>query len=291
MATPSVQIVTDSTCNLPPALIAQYRIPQVPILVVFGKDTYREGVDITPREFYDRVERTGFIPTTSQPSAGAFAETYQEVARKAEKEHGPGHCQILSIHLTGRLSGVLASAYAATQLVPDLDVALFDTLSVSLGSGFCVLEAARMAAEGATRDQIVERLSQVRDRLNIFLTPATLKYLQMSGRIGRLQGALAALLSVKPIIRCHEGLLDAFEKVRTRRGSLDRLLALTAEACGSTDQVDMGVIHADAPEEAQDLADRIRPAFNCRNLIVETLSLALGVHGGPGMIGIVSYKI
>ncbi len=291
MATPSVQIVTDSTCNVPPELIAQYRIPQVPILVLFGQETYREGVDITPREFYDRVERTGFIPTTSQPSAGAFAEVYRDVARRAEEEHGPGPCQILSIHLTGRLSGVLASAYAATQLVPELDVALFDTLSVSLGSGFCVLEAARMAAAGATRDQIVERLAQIRDRLNIYLTPATLKYLQMSGRIGRLQGALAALLSVKPIIRCHEGLLDAFEKVRTRRGSLDRLLALTAEACGSTDMVDIGVIHADAPDEARDLADRIRQTFNCRNLFVETLSLALGVHGGPGMIGIVSYKI
>ncbi|MDP3047384.1 MAG: DegV family protein [Chloroflexota bacterium] len=286
-----VRIVTDSTCNLPPDLIQQYQIPQVPILVLFGKETYREGVDITPREFYDRVERTGFVPTTSQPAAGAFAEVYRQVAQQAEQEHGPGACQILSIHLTGRLIGVLASAYAATQMLPDLDIALFDTLSVSLGSGFCVLEAARMAADGTARDQIVERLAQIRDRLNIYLTPATLKYLQMSGRIGRLQGALAALLNVKPIIRCHEGLLDAFEKVRTRRGSLDRILALTAEACGSTDLVDIGVIHADAPEEARELADRIRASFNYRNLFVETLSLALGVHGGPGMIGIVSYKI
>ena len=290
-----VRIVTDSTCNLPPDLIQQYQIPQVPVLVLFGQETYREGVDITPREFYDRVERTGVVPTTSQPAAGAFVEVYREVVQKAaqqsEREHGPGACQILSIHLTGRLSGVLASAYAATQMLPDLDIALFDTLSVSLGSGFCVLEAARMAAEGATRDQIVARLAQIRDRLNIYLTPATLKYLQMSGRIGRLQGALAALLNVKPIIRCHEGLLDAFEKVRTRRGSLDRILALTAEACGSTDLVDIGVIHADAPEEARELADRIRASFNCRNLFVETLSLALGVHGGPRMIGIVSYRI
>jgi DegV family protein with EDD domain len=123
MALP-VRIVTDSTCNLPPALIAQYRIPQVPILVLFGNETFREGVDITPREFYDRVERTGVVPTTSQPAAGAFAEVYRQVAQEAEQEHGPGPCQILSIHLTGRLSGVLASAYAATQMLPDLDVAL-----------------------------------------------------------------------------------------------------------------------------------------------------------------------
>jgi DegV family protein with EDD domain len=286
-----VQIVTDSTCNLPPELIAQYHISQVPILVMFGNETFREGVDITPREFYDRVERTGVVPTTSQPAAGAFAEVYHQVAQRAEQEHGPGPCQILSIHLTGRLSGVLASAYAATQLAPDLDIALFDTLSVSMGSGFCVLEAARMAADGATRDQIVDRLNQIRDRLNIYLTPATLKYLQMSGRIGRLQGAVAALLSVKPIIRCREGLLDAFEKVRTRRGALDRILALTTEACAGGGLVDVGVLHADAPEEARELADGIRARLNCRNLFIETLSLALGVHGGPGMIGIVTYKI
>jgi DegV family protein with EDD domain len=142
-----VRIVTDSTCNLPAALLERYHIPQVPILVLFGQESFREGVDITPREFYDRVERTGVVPTTSQPAAGAFAEVYRKVARQTRLEHGPEQCQILSIHLTGRLSGVLASAYAAAQMLPELDIALFDTLSVSMGSGFCVLEAARALPE------------------------------------------------------------------------------------------------------------------------------------------------
>jgi DegV family protein with EDD domain len=278
-----VRIVSDSTCNLPADLIARYQVPLVPILVLFGQETFREGVDITPRQFYDRIERTGVIPTTSQPPAGAFAEVYQRLAQEP--------CQILSIHLTGRLSGVVASAFAATQLVPEADVQIFDTLSVSIGNGFCVLEAARLAEAGATREEIVARLSGIRDSLNIFITPATLRYLQMSGRIGRLQGALASLLNVKPIIRCRDGLLDAFERVRSRRVSLERLLELTEEAVGLTDQVDVAVIHADAPDEANELARRIRSSFHCRNLFVETLSLALGVHGGPGMIGIVSYKV
>lgn len=278
-----VRIVTDSTCNLPADLIAEYKVPLVPILVIFGKESLREGIDLTPRQFYDRIARTGIIPTTSQPPAGAFAEVYRRLAQEP--------CQILSIHLTGRLSGVLASAYAATQLVPEADVQVFDTLSVSIGSGFCVLEAAQLAKAGATRDEIVARLSSIRDSLNIFLTPATLRYLQMSGRIGKLQGALASLLNVKPIIRCREGLLDAFERVRSRRVSLERLLELTEEAVGLTDLVDVAVIHADAPVEAEELARRIRSMFQCRNLFVETLSVALGVHGGPGMIGIVSYKV
>lgn len=278
-----VRVVTDSTCNLPADLVARHNIPQVPILVLFGRESFREGVDITPRQFYDRIEQTGLIPTTSQPPAGAFAEVFRRLAQEP--------CQILSVHLTGKLSGVAASAYAATQLVPEADVQVFDTLSVSIGSGFCVLEAARLAEAGATRDEIVARLSSMRDGMNVYLTPATLRYLQMSGRIGRLQGALASLLNVKPIIRCREGLLDAFERVRSRRASLERLLELTEQAVGFTDQVDVAVIHADAPEEANDLAGRIRSSFKCRNLFVETLSLALGVHGGPGMIGIVSYKV
>lgn len=278
-----VRIVTDSTCNLPQELIDQYQIPVVPIQVMFGQETYREGVDITPREFYDRVERTGVVPTTSQPPAGAFAEVYRRLAQQP--------CQILSVHLTGRLSGVIQSAYAATQLTPEADVALFDTLSVSTGTGFCVLEAAKMAQAGAVREEIVARLAHIRDGLRIYLTPATLKYLQMSGRVGKLQGAMAALLNVKPIIRMHEGLLDAFEKVRTRKGSLDRLLRLTEEAMGRHDLIDIAVIHADAPQEAEELAQRVRATFRYRHLFVETLSLALGVHGGPGMIGIASYKI
>jgi len=278
-----VRIVTDSTNNLPPEIIRQYGIRVVPILVIFGQETYREDVDITQQQFYDRVERTGVVPTTSQPPAGAFAEVYRELAQEP--------CQILSVHLTGRLSGVIQSAHAAMELVPEADVALFDTLSVSIGTGLCVLEAAKMAAAGAGRDEIVARLNHVRDGLRVYLTPATLKYLQMSGRIGKLQGALAALLNVKPIIRMHDGLLTAFEKIRTRKGALNRLVQLTDEAMGREALIDVAVIHADTLPEAEELAARVRSTFNCRQVFVETLSLALGVHGGPGMIGIVSYQV
>jgi len=283
MAALPVRIVTDSTCNLPQAILDQYAIPLVPVLVIFGRETYREGVDISLREFYQRVERTGEVPSASQPPPGAFAEVYARLAQEP--------CQILSIHLTGRLSGVLASARLATELVPQADVELFDSLSVSIGLGFQVLEAARMADAGASRAEIVARLEQIRDRLSIFLTPATLRYLQSSGRVGRLQGALAAVLNVKPIIRCHDGLLEVVEKVRTRKGSLDRLVELTEEALGRTDPVDVGIIHANAPEEAEELARRVRDGLNCRQVFVETLSLALGAHGGPGMIGIVAYGV
>ena len=127
--------------------------------------------------------------------------------------------------------------------------------------------------------------------MNIFLTPATLRYLQNSGRVGRLQGAVASLLNVKPVISCRAGLLEVVEKVRSRRASLDRILELTEEAVGRDDLVDVAVIHANVPDEARELAARVRSTFHCRQVFVETLSLALGAHGGPGMIGIVSYRV
>jgi DegV family protein with EDD domain len=279
-----VRIVTDSTCNLPRELLERYAVSIVPVLVIFGRQTYRENVDITLPEFYARVERTGEVPSASQPAPGAFVEVYSKLAQEA------GPCQILSIHLTGRLSGVLASARLAVEMVPKADIALFDSLSMSIGLGFCVLEAARMAERGASRDEIVARLEQVRSRISIFLTPATLRYLQSSGRVGRLQGALGALLNVKPIIQCKDGLLEVCEKVRTRRNSLDRVLELSAEAAGA-DLVDAAVIHANAPEEAGVLAERLKASVNCRQVFVETLSLTLGAHGGPGMIGIVTCRV
>ena len=179
MADKRLRIVTDSTCNLPKTLVERYALTLVPVLVIFGQESYREGVDITLPDFYRRVERTGEVPSASQPSPGAFAEVYGRLAQ--------GGSQILSIHLTGKLSGVLASARLAAEMTPQADVQIFDSLSCSIGLGFCVLEAARMAEEGAGRVEIIKRLEQVRDRLNIFLTPATLRYLQNSGRVGRLQ--------------------------------------------------------------------------------------------------------
>lgn len=283
MAHKRLRIVTDSTCNLPAGLLEQYQITTVPVLVIFGTQTYREGVDITLPEFYQRVERTGEVPSASQPPPGAFAEVYARLAGEDS--------EILSIHLTGKLSGVLASARLAATMTPEADVQIFDSLSCSIGLGFCVLEAARMAEQGADRLEIVGRLEQIRDRLNIFLTPATLRYLQSSGRVGRLQGAVASLLNVKPVISCRGGLLEVVEKVRSRRTSLDRILELTEEAVGRTDLVDAAVIHANVPEEAEELAGRVRATLNCRQVFAETLSLALGAHGGPGMIGIVSYQV
>jgi len=278
-----IKIVTDSTCNLPPGLIQRYDIKVVPTNIQLGSETYEEGVTIARDTFYRQIEELGIMPTSSQPSAGQFVEVYRELASQGRS--------ILSIHITSKLSGTCQSAELAKSMAPELEIEVFDSLSISMGTGFLVLAAVRAAEEGKSMMEILDLLRGIRSGMNIFFTPATLKYLQMSGRVGRLQEALAALIKIKPIIKVEDGVLQAFQKVRTRRQSLDRLLELTEEAVGTSDPVRIAVIHAEAAEEAQAMMEKVRMRFNCVETFVDDLSITLAVHGGPGLIGLIAYKV
>jgi len=139
--------------------------------------------------------------------------------------------------------------------------------------------------------EIIQLLEGIRSRMFLYLTPATLKYLQKSGRVGKLAGALGALLNLKPVIKVEDGLLEAFQNVRTRSKAIDRLVELTAEAVGTTEPVKLGITHAQVPDEAEELRQRLERAFNCDEVIVVDLACSLTVHGGPGVIGLISYKV
>ncbi|MFQ6015730.1 MAG: DegV family protein [Anaerolineae bacterium] len=280
-----IRVVTDSTCDLPQNFIERYNITVVPTNIQFGSETFQDGVDIDREAFYGKIEEMGIIPTSSQPSAGQFVEVYRHIA--------DGVDTILSIHVTGKLSGTCQSAVIAQSAVSDLnlDIEVFDSQSVSAGLGFMVLEAARAAEAGKSKEEILQLLAGIRAQMRIYLTPATLKFLQMSGRVGKLQGALGSLLNVRPVIVMEDGLLEAKEKIRTRRKSLNRLLDLTEEAMGTTDPVRLAVAHAQVLDEAEELLERAKTRFNCVETFVCELCPTLVVHGGPGVIGIVSYKI
>ncbi len=276
-----VKIVTDSTADIPPSLLEEYDIRVVPICIQFGTETYLEGVDIDRPTFFRRLEEV--MPTSTQPSPGQFLEVYRGLAEE-------GH-SILSIHITSRHSGTYQSALLARSMIPEADIEVFDSLSISMGTGYQVLAAARAAEKGKSVGEILQLLEGIRSRMNIYFTVATLKYLRRSGRVGRLAGVLASLLNVKPIIKVEDGLLEAFEKVRTRGKSLDRLVELTAEAVGTTDPVKLAVVHAEVPEEADALRIRLEATFNCDEMHVVDMACSLIVHGGPGTIGVVSYEV
>lgn len=277
-----LKVITDTTCNLAPELIEEYHIPTAPIAIQFGEETYDEFVNLGRDLFYRRIEETGKIPTTSQPSPAWFAKQYRQAAETGSP--------VLVITVTAKHSGTHSSATLARSLVPDADVEVFDSAAVSLGTGWMVLEAVKMAAEGATRSAVVQRLARIRKESFLFLTPATLKYLQMSGRVGKLQGAIASLLNVKPIIALKDGMLEVKETVRTRGKALERLVSLAEEAVGKA-LIRMGVVHARSPQDGRRLLDMVTARLNCEATMIADLVPSLAVHGGPGVVGLAFHKV
>jgi len=278
-----IKVIADSTCNLSQETLDQYDIRIAPIPIQFGDETFEEGVDIDRDLFYKKIEETGIMPTSSQPTPAWFGRYYKEL-------HQQGH-SILVITVTGKHSGTYNSANMAKSLAPDADVHVFDSKSISLGTGWMVLEAVRAIKAGVTKSDIVSRIEGIRERARLFITPATLKYLQMSGRVGTLQGALASLLSVKPIIHLKDGLLEVGENVRTRGKAIDQLIVRLEEAVGRTAPINLAVIHARAREEGLSLLERAKDVFNVQETLFGDLVASLAVHGGPGIIGLFAYPI
>jgi DegV family protein with EDD domain len=280
-----IRIVTDTTCDMPPEMAEEYDITIVPINIQFGTDSYQEGVDMDWDLFYQKIEETGVLPTTSQPSACAFAEVYRRLAKE-------GADAIVSTHVTSKLSGTYQSACLAAEEVKD-EVKVFphDSLAGSAAMGWACVEASRMARAGKTPEEIVARLDEIRSLVNVILVLESLEYPRKSGRVGGLAATLGSVLNMKPIVSLEDGLLDTVEKVRTRKKSLARLLDIMEERVGTTDPINLGVIHARAPEVGQEILARAQERFNCSESYMIELCASLTVHFGPGTIGLCFYKV
>ncbi|HEY43461.1 MAG TPA: DegV family protein [Anaerolineae bacterium] len=275
-----IKIVVDSCCDLPKAILKKFDITMVPVNIHIGERSFEDGVDINRETLYRKMEE-GIIPTTSQPSPGRFMEVYRRLAEKAST--------ILSIHITSKLSGTYQSAILAREMLPDLDIQVIDTLSVSMGTGFMALAAAKAVEAGRTVREILEAIERLKERMSILATVSTPKYLQLSGRVSKLQSSIASMLDVKPIVKFQNGFIEAIGIVRTRAKSLDRLLELTRAAVGEAEEVGITVAHAYSPEDAQRLKEKIQNLFKCREIYTVEVTPALAALGGPGLIGVVSY--
>ncbi|MGA2112149.1 MAG: DegV family protein [Anaerolineales bacterium] len=279
---PKLKILTDSTCDLPARYYDQFGIGVVPVPIRFGDAQFFDRVSIDLKGLFEKVAQLGILPMTSQPSVAQFAEIYRHWARE-------GYDRILSIHVTGALSGTLNSArLAAKEVAQETEVIPFDSLSGSAAMGYMCVEAAKMAKEGFELNEILTRLEEARKRVRVFLTLATLRYAQMSGRVGNLQSLIASVLNIQPIISLHEGTLSAGARVRTRQAALDRLFQLTREEAGKA-AVNIAVIHAQAQDEAEQILARARESLHCVDSFVGEISATVAVHFGPKVIGTVVY--
>jgi len=276
-----IHILTDSTCDMPEEWGRQHHIHVIPIHIQFGAETFRDGETIDKATFYGRIARDGVLPKTSQPPPGDFVEVYRAIA-------GPSD-EIISIHVTGKLSGTCASARMAAESVADhVKVHVFDSLAGSGILGYMCLDAARMAAAGKSAAEILQRLEAVRPRINLILTLANLKFAQMSGRVGKLQGALASLLNVQPIVRLEDGLLDMAERVRSRKKAIERIIEMVRERVGDA-PVHLAAMHAETPDEGAELLEQAKRAFQYREAFTHDLALSLAVQFGPGALALATY--
>jgi DegV family protein with EDD domain len=281
-----VHIVTDSTADLPAGLVEAegLDVTSVPLNVHFGHETFKDKLDLTNEEFFRRLATSPVLPTTSQPSAGDFEAAYRAVAADG--------APICSIHLSARLSGTHQSATMAAGAVAadGATVQVVDSLNASLGLGFLVLAAARLARDGARLADIVEHVERMKPNIHLVFALDTLEYLQRGGRIGRAQALLGSLLSIKPILRLDEGQVVPLRRERTRARAIDALVSIAGDLERVTT---LGVIHSGAPADAAALTERlatvVRPPIEPGAIVTSEFGPVVGTHTGPAAVGFVAY--
>jgi DegV family protein with EDD domain len=276
-----MQIVTDSGTDvtLSPEQMGGVVVHTVPLVVTLEGKSYRENVDIQAEEFYRLLEASHEMPVTSQPSAGVFAEVYSKLA-----ESDP---EILSIHISSGLSGTLNAAMAGASQVPQAHVTFVDTKTLSAAAGWQVAAAVKGVQAGWTLEKILASLKQVGEAADSLYTLNELKYLIHGGRISHMKGLIASLLNIKPIIGVEKvhGKYVQQGQARTFKGAIKGLADVIARQFAPGSALRVQVLHAFNPEGAEMLREELDRRFRCSWLPLGPMSLVLGAHTGPSMVG------
>ncbi|HWO93774.1 MAG TPA: DegV family protein [Dehalococcoidia bacterium] len=274
-----IRVVTDSTADVPNDLAEELGIAVVPLYVNFGDDTFRDGVDMSTDDFYERLVASKVLPTTSQPSAGDFEDVYRKLAEETT--------EIVSIHLSGKLSGTLGSAATAAAAVPECTIEVIDSRSASLGCGLAAIKAAQAARAGARMHEVLDLVQHVTDHQRVVFTVDTLEYLRRGGRIGRGAAFLGSLLSIKPLLELRDGEIFPVERVRSRKKALNRMY----EGLSNLEAIsDIGIIHATTPDDADEMRARLEERFPDVRFWTGRIGPVLGAHTGPGILGVLALR-
>ena len=273
----TVRVVTDSTGDLPTEMAEELGIEVVPLNVHFGTDTYRDNIDITADEFYQRLVSSPRTPTTSQPSVGAFLEVYQKIL-------GEGADGIVSVHISAKLSGTWNSSVQAREQLDDPSkVEVVDTGQASMGLGWVAVAAAKAAQAGGSVEEVANAARSAAEGVQVLFLVDTLEFLQKGGRIGKAQAMFGSVLSIKPLLTLQDGEVHPLEKVRTRGKGVARLVQLVQEAAPLQR---MAVLYTTTEDEARALAERLSPCVPSGEIVIGRLGTVVGTYAGPGVLGV-----
>lgn len=269
-----VHIVTDSTADIPPELLAGRPITVVPLTVEIDGQSYRDGIDLSRDDFLAAL-KGGALPRTSQPAVGAFQVVYQELIDQG--------FDIVAIHIAATLSGTYNASRAAAETVAPDRISLIDSNTVSMGIGWLAIEAADLAATGRSLAEITAYLERRVGDQRVYALLETLEYLQRGGRIGRSAAFLGSALQIKPILEVRGGAVEPLERVRTMRRAIDRLTTLvTAQAPWDR----LAVLHIGTEAAAHQIAERLHTVQPELDIVVAQIGTVIATYGGPGTLGI-----
>jgi len=271
----SFAVVTDSTSDVPDEWRERYDIQVVPLKVMFGEETFRDGVDMNNEQFFARLATSSKLPTTSAPSPGDFAELYTRLAKD--------HDGCISIHIARSLSATAEAARVGAQSVEGFRVEVIDSETVSMPMAFLC----RVAAECTTLDEATGAVAKRIPGCRVLALLDTLRYVEMGGRVSRAQAMIGTMLDLKPLLLMVDGEIKSLDRVRTRSRAIPRMVE-HFEHDSPVEQV--GVVHAQAPEEAEQIAAGLRGRFPGLEVPVGQIGCVLGTHVGPKALGLVYIK-
>jgi len=281
MENKKIAVVTDSTAYIPDDLIKELDIHVIPLNVNWLGKSYSDNVDISPEEFYQRLQDEDELPTTSQPSAGAFQSLFLELSEN--------YAGVVAVLISSDLSGTIASALAAKDLVGDFPVEVVDSRLTTMALGFLAIRAAQVAQQGGSLEEVVQSAHSLTGRVRVMFVVDTLEYLHKGGRIGGAKRLLGSLLAMKPLLELVDGKIEPLDSIRTKKKAIQTMVSYFANDARGKQDIHMTVFHGVAQEDAEAIQAGVTKSHNPQTIIMSKLSPVLGVHTGPGTVGIAYY--
>ena len=271
-----IAIVTDSTADLPEELYRKYKITVVPLSVIFEEKAYiSNGIDITIEEFYEKLKSSKKLPTTAQPSPADFIKAYRELLETSES--------IVSIHISKKMSCTVDSALLAKKELAGKDIEIIDSEVTTMALGLIVLKAAQLVDSGASKEEILKNILDIKSKINTLFIPHTLEYLQKGGRIGRAKGLIASLLEIKPLLTLHLGEVSQYKTTRRWNQAKSELLNSMQEMIKDSSKLMVSIADADLKGDGDEMEARIKELFKPKFLLRTKVGPIVGTHMGPGI--------